>query len=124
MVSSVIVEFDLPDELDFYALMFKAIGFAMQRDVHFASHRFAVKEQIVAFFSAIFIADFGHFALILIVQYYVNVSVLAETQSEETLLTIIMSKLLFKKLVTKRPLTFMVLRCKICNKNQLEGLGS
>ncbi len=52
---------------------------------YFACHRFAVVKQVQPLLAAVFVLDFCHFALILVVQNDVNIGVLAEAEAKQTL---------------------------------------
>ena len=85
VVSPIVVQLDLTDEFDFDALMFKSVGLAVQSDVHPASDRFAVKEEVVPFLPTVLVFYFGHLALILAIEDDVNVGVLSKIEAEQTL---------------------------------------
>lgn len=52
---------------------------------YFSCDRFAVIKQVQSFFPAIFILDVAHFAFILVIKNNVNVGILTEIETKETL---------------------------------------
>ena len=52
---------------------------------YLSSDGFAIVKQVMSLLPTVFVSDFGHFSLILIVQNYVNVGILAEAEAKETL---------------------------------------
>lgn len=80
MVPSVVEQLDLPDELDFDALVLQLAAGFLQADVHLPRNRLAVIVEEELLLLAVLDLHFCGLSVLLAVEVYVDVGRLAETQ--------------------------------------------
>ena len=85
VVPPVVVQLDLPDELDLDPLVLEAVRLAAQGDVDPAGDGLAVEEEVVPHLPPVLVLDLGHLPLVLAVEDDVDVGVLAKVEAEKTL---------------------------------------
>ena len=85
VVPPIVVQLDLPDELDLDPLVLETVRLAVQGNVHPASDGLPIEEEVVPHLPAVLILYLCHLSLILAVENDVYVGVLPEVEAEQTL---------------------------------------